>query len=389
MISRRNAKIPQSATVAIADLASSMRRSGEEVVDFSAGRAAEHSPDVVNQVAMEAMRTGRTHQTEAKGLPEYLEAIAAKLHIVNRLDVDAERNVMATLGCKQGLVLSLLSTIDIGDEVIIEEPCFVSYGPTIELFGGIPVVVQTDRDNRFCWNEADLESAVTERTKAILMCSPHNPAGTVHTADDLQAIADVAIRNDLTVISDEIYEAVAWGGRKHLPIYSLPGMESRSIGLMGMTKTYSMGGWRIGYAYSSPERIGAMTKVQQHLMTCASSFGQLGAAKALQPEVIESMHDVWEDWESRCRFVTDELDKHDALSVSMPEGGFYAWVDISRTNLSSTDFCTRLVKEHKVAAVPGAAFGESSDGFVRITCVRSWDEVHKGVARVIEFVDHL
>lgn len=389
MISRRNAKIPQSATVAIADLASSMRRAGEEVVDFSAGRAAEHSPDVVNQAAAEAMKKGRTHQTEAKGLPEYLEAIAAKLRTVNRLDVDAEQNVMATLGCKQGLVLSLLSTIDIGDEVIIEEPCFVSYGPTIELFGGIPVVVQTDRGNRFCWNEADLERAVTERTKAILMCSPHNPAGTVHTADDLQAIADVAIRHDLTVISDEIYEAVAWGGRKHLPIYSLPGMDSRSIGLMGMTKTYSMGGWRIGYAYSSPERIRAMTKVQQHLMTCASSFGQLGAAKALQPEVIESMHDVWDDWESRCRFVIDELDKHTSLSVPMPEGGFYAWVDISRTNLSSTEFCTRLVKEHKVAAVPGAAFGESSDGFVRITCVRSWDEVHRGVERIIDFVDRL
>lgn len=389
MIARRNAKIPESATVAIADVASRMRREGREVVDFSAGRAAEHSPNVVNQAAIEAMQSGRTHQTEAKGLPEYLEAVGAKLRNVNDLDIDAERNVIATLGCKQGLVLSLLSIIDEGDEVIIDDPCFVSYAPTIKLFGGVPIVVRSLPTNRFCWSEADLETAVSSRTKAILLCSPNNPAGTVHTNKDLQAIANVAIRHDLTVISDEIYEAVAWEGRRHQSIYSLEGMQSRSIGLMGMTKTYSMGGWRIGYAYASAEHINAMTKVQQHLMTCASSFGQIGAAKALQPDVIASMQELWKDWESRCRYVTSELDQHDLLSVSMPEGGFYAWINIQATKLSSEEFCRRLISEFSVAAVPGLAFGEHCDGYIRITCVRSWGELKKGVERVKKFVDSL
>ena len=387
MIAGRSARIPESSTVAIADLAARIRREGREVIDFSAGRAAEHSPRVVCDAAIEAMQEGKTHQVEARGLPEYLGACADKLRRVNGLDLDPASNVIATLGCKQGLVLSLLSVIDAGDEVIVEDPCFVSYAPTITLFGGVPVAVPTDPARRFCWSEERLDAAVTEKTKAILFCSPHNPAGTVHRAEDLQAITNVAIRHELTVIADEIYEAVTWGGRKHLPIYSMPDMSSRTIGLMGMTKTYSMGGWRIGYAYAAPDYIEAMTKVQQHLMTCASSFGQHGAAKALQADVIESMGPLWKEWETRCEYVTGELDAHENLSVSMPEGGFYAWVNIERTRLPSKEFCTRLIREKQVAAVPGGSFGPASDHYVRFTCVRSWDEVREGVRRVLEFAD--
>ncbi len=385
-ISERSASIPESSTVAIADLAARMRRDGHDVVDFSAGRAAEHSPKIVCEAAIEAMREGRTHQTEARGLPEYLAACTDKLTRVNGLDLDPAHNVIATLGCKQGLVLAALSVMDIGDEVIIEDPCFVSYAPTIKLFGGIPVAVQTDPDNRFSWSEERLEAMITDKTRAILFCSPHNPAGTVHTADDLQAIANVAIKHDLTVIADEIYEAVCWGGRRHQPIFALPGMESRTIGLMGMTKTYSMGGWRVGYAYAASNYIEAMTKAQQHLMTCASSFGQLGAAKALQADVIDSMESLWEDWESRCKYVTQEIDAQDKLSVTMPEGGFYAWVNINDTGLTSRDFCTRLLQEKQVAAVPGITFGAACDNHIRITCVRSWDEVREGVQRLKQFV---
>ena len=386
MNSRRISEVPESSTVAIADLAARMRRDGYEVVDMSAGRAAEHTPDIIVDAASKAMQEGRTHQVEARGLPEYLDACASKLARENIVDVDPVQNVIATLGCKQGLVMSLLSTIDPGDEVIVENPCFVSYGPTITLLGGVPVPVAADADARFCWTEEQLERAVTEKTRAILFCSPHNPAGTVHTRSDLQVIADVANRHDLTVIADEIYEAVAWGEHRHLPIYTLPGMQSRTIGLMGMTKTYSMGGWRIGYAYASAERIEAMTKVQQHLMTCASSFGQVAAARALQPEVIESMAPLWLDWERRCQFVTGALNELSALSVSMPEGGFYAWADVSGTGLSSGEFCERLVTEQMVAAVPGGSFGDASDKYVRFTCVRSWDELEKGLLRIRQFL---
>ena len=343
MISERSSRIPESSTVAIADLAARMRRDGHEVVDFSAGRAAEHSPDLVCEAAVAAMRAGRTHQTEARGLPEYLEAVAEKLARVNGVELDPRENVIATLGCKQGLVLSLLSVVDEGDEVIVEDPCFVSYAPTIELFGAVPVVVATDSANRYCWNEEALEAAVTEKTRAILFCSPHNPAGTVHGRDDLQVIAGVAQRHDLTVIADEIYEAVTWGGRRHCPVYTLPGMAERTIGLMGMTKTYSMGGWRIGYAYAAAHYIESMTKMQQHLMTCASSFGQIAAAKALQPDVIEQMQPLWQDWEARCEYVSDKLDAHGKLGVAMPEAastpGSTSGARASRRGSSAPDWC--------------------------------------------------
>lgn len=389
MISTRIEDVPESSTVAIADLAARMRRQGEDVVDMSAGRAAEHSPDIVVEAAVAAMRAGKTHQVEARGLPEYLEAVASKLRSENGIDVDAERNVIATLGCKQGLVLSLLSAIDSGDEVIVDDPCFVSYGPTISMLGGKTVVVPSSHDSRFCWTEEALERVVTARTRAIVLCSPHNPAGTVHSEADLEPIASVANRHDLTVIADEIYEAVVWGGREHKPIYSLPGMQDRVIGLMGMTKSYSMGGWRIGYAYASGDRIDAMTKAQQHLMTCASSFGQIAAARALQPDVVEVMQPVWSDWEARCRYATEALNGLTPLSVSAPEGGFYGWIDIAETGLTSTEFCTRLLREHRVATVPGESFGPASRHFVRVTCVRSWDELWEGVKRVGEFVSGL
>ena len=209
----------------------------------------------------------------------------------------------------------------------------------------------------------------------------------MHTAEDLNVIADVAIRHDLLVIADEIYDAVTWQGRKHIPIASLPGMQARTIGLMGMTKSYSMGGWRIGYAYAGEDMISAMVTLQQHLMTCASSFGQVAAAVALSAEVTGRMAATWLEWQAKCDYVATELDAHPALQVDAPEGGFYAWVDISRTGLKSKEFAKRLLIEQQVAVVPGIAFGASADDFVRVTCVKSWSDVRAGVARVIAFAD--
>ena len=387
--SQRVAAVPESATVAIADLAARMRRDGHQVVDFSAGRAAEHSPEIVCEAAIEAMRQGETHQTEARGRPEFLQASAAKLKRCNGLELDPEKNIIATLGCKQGLVLSLLSAIEPGGEVIIEDPCFVSYAPTIRLLGGVPVVVPLRPENGFRWDTDELEASISDRSQAILYCSPHNPAGTVHTRSDLDTIAHVALKHDLTVIADEIYESVTWDGRSHLPMACVPGMASRTIGLMGMTKSYSMGGWRIGYAYAAPQYIEAMTKLQQHLITCAGSFTQLGATRALQEDVTEDMKPLWADWEKRCRFVTERISEHAVFSTTMPEGGFYAWVDISRTGLSSQQFSERLIKEKHVMVVPGGSFGPASDQYIRITCVRSWDELHEGLDRIIAFADTL
>ncbi|MCG8435369.1 MAG: aminotransferase class I/II-fold pyridoxal phosphate-dependent enzyme, partial [Gammaproteobacteria bacterium] len=339
--------------------------------------------------AQEALERGDTHQTEARGRPEYLAACAAKLERDNRIEVDPGCNLIATLGCKQGLLLSLLAVLDAGDEILIEDPSFVSYEPTIRLLGGVPVRVPLLAENRYRWSGDDLESRISTRTKAILVCSPHNPTGVVHTAQDLQVIADAARSNDLVVIVDEVYESVTWGGRKHLPLVTLPEMRDRVIGLMSLTKSHSMGGWRIGYAYGPEHLISTMMTSQQHLMTCASSFSQVGAARALEDDVTGSMKRLWQDWERRCEHVTTALDDVPGLSASMPEGAFYAWVDVSETGVGSQEFARRLLEERQVAAVPGAAFGWASGDFVRITCVRSWEEIESGLERLKSFVESL
>ena len=387
--SLRATGLPQSSTVRIADLASAMRRAGKPVLDFSAGRAAEATDAAICDAAVAALGAGDTHQTPARGTPTYLAACAAKLKAANGLDLDPDAEVIATMGCKQGLVLSLMATLDPGDEVIVEDPCFVSYAPTIELCGGVPIAATLARDNGYRWRRRDLEAVLTDRTKVILYCSPHNPLGVVHTPEDLAVIADVATERGLFVIADEIYEAVTWHGRRHTPIATLPGMRAHAIGLMGMTKSYSMGGWRIGYAYASADVISTMVVLQQHLMTCASSIAQAGGTAALSPEITARMAPLWQDWQARCDFVAEELDAHPALSVSAPEGGFYAWIDIDRTGLSSQAFTEALLAEKSMTVVPGGTFGASTDQFIRMTAVKSWDDIREGVIRMKAFADAL
>ena len=244
-ISHRVVDTAPSATVLIADITSQLRRQGKRVIDFSAGRAVEHTPQYICEVGSRAILEGDTHQTMAQGKPEYREACVRKLARDNGITADPDANIIATMGCKEGLLLALLATVDHGDEVIVEDPCFVSYPPEIRFAGGVPIPVPLRSANRFRWSAADLESAITNRTRAILIWSPQNPTGAVHTPDDLEVVARVAKKHDLYVITDETYERLAWNGHEHTCIATLPDMQERTIGLMGVTKAFSMGGWRI------------------------------------------------------------------------------------------------------------------------------------------------
>jgi len=381
-VAKRIAGAPTSATVRIADLAQTLRRKGVDVVDLSAGRAAEPTPEYICRVAADALMGGDTHQTMAQGKPEYREACARKLSRENGIEADPDSEIIASFGCKNGLVLALLATLDPGDEVILEDPGFVSYAPTIQFFGGVPVPVAMDPDSGHRWREADLRAAISDRTRAILFCSPQNPTGAVHTPGELDMIARVARDYDLYVISDEIYERITWEGRHHTCIATRPGMEGRSITLMGLTKTASMGGWRIGFVYAPPPIVEAMVTLQQHLTTCVGSFTQEGAAVAFGEEPREELRGIWTEWEDRCRFMTGEMDRIPGLSCTMPEGGFYAWVDIRETGFGSVDLAERLLRDHHVAVVPGSAFGPGGEGFLRITCVKSRNDLEKAVARI-------
>ena len=388
-LAHRVREAPSSATVRIADVAASLRRQGVDVLDFSAGRAAEHTPSYICDAAVHALRAGDTHQTMAQGKPAFREACARKLARENSLTVDPETEVIATMGCKQGLLLALLATLDPGDEILVEDPGFVSYQPTIRFCGGVPVPVPLRAEHGFRWRVEDLEAALTGRTRAILFCSPHNPTGVVHTPDDLAPIADLARRADLMVIADETYERLTWAGRQHTAIATLPGMAERTIGLMGVTKSFSMGGWRVGFAYAPAPVIGSMVVLQQHLMTCAGSFAQTGAACALGEALPASIRALWDDWEARCRYLVTELNRLPGLACTMPEGGFYAWIDAAATGWGSEQLAEHLLREHHIALVPGAAFGPHGEGYLRMTGVKSWDDLHRGLVRLKESLSTL
>ncbi|MEL7198897.1 MAG: pyridoxal phosphate-dependent aminotransferase [Pseudomonadota bacterium] len=387
MISKRIKRLPASSTVRIADLAIELRRQGEDVIDLSAGRAAEATAAPICDAAIAAMRAGHTHQGPARGIQPYLDAVTDKLERDNGLNYDPSSEVIATLGCKNALTLALMTVLDPGDEVVIEDPCFVSYGPTIELAGGVPVVAPLDPEAGYRWSAETLESKITPKTRAILFCSPHNPLGVVHTRKDLEIIADIAVRHNLIVLADEIYEAVTWGGRKHLPIASLPGMKERTIGMMGMTKSYSMGGWRLGYSYGPAELIDKMAMVQGHVMTCASVINQHAGIVALSKEMTDTLRQTtWKEWGARCQFVAHSLNAMDLLKCEAPEGGFYVWLDISETGLGPTGFCQQLLKNYHVATVPGDSFGQLGSNFVRVTCVKSQSDVALAIDRIAKFV---
>lgn len=374
-----------SATVGIADKAQVIREQGKDVYDFSAGRAFEPTPAYITRGTIAAINAGDTHQTMARGKTIYRNAIAEKLKRDNKIDADPEKEVIATMGCKQGLTIGLLACINPGDEVIVEDPCFVSYTQTVHYLGGKAVKVPLKAENGFRWTKDDLEKAVTQRTKVIILCSPHNPTGVVHSKEDLQIIADVAIANNLIVITDEVYERVVWNGHKHTNLATLPGMKNRTITLMSFTKSFSMGGWRVGFIYSSEDIIKELEKLQQHLITSVNSFVQIGAAIACgepQDEVLN----YWLEWEKKVLYCTDFIDGIQGLKCHRPEGGFYAWVDISQLGTSSYAFTEQLLEKESVAIVHGSSFGEFGENYVRFTCVKSWDELEEGLKRLQRFV---
>jgi aspartate aminotransferase len=374
--------IPPSATVALADAAANLRLQGFDVLDLSAGRAAEDTPSYIVEAAVAALRRGQTHQTMAIGTPEFRAACAAKLRRENGLDANPESEIIATMGVKQGLMLALLATIDPGDEVIVEDPCFVSYQPLIRLAGGVPVPVPLRAANGFHWTRADLEDRITRQTRAMLFSTPHNPTGAVASEADIDLITEIARRHDLVVVADEVYERVTWQGRPHVSIAGRPQMRDRTITLMGLTKTFSMGGWRIGFVHATGARAQAMATLQAHLITCANSFVQAGATVAFGEPPPAEVRAMWAEWERRCAVVARRLDEIPGVRCPSPEGGFYAWADISGSGWSDVDFADALLKLEHVAVVPGSAFGPNGAGFIRVTCVRSWPVLEEALSRI-------
>ena len=354
------------------------------VVSLGVGEPDFVTPQHVRDMAMYSLEQGYTSYTSNFGLLELREAISDYLrHFIGNV-YDPRKEILVTVGVSEAVDLALRAILEPGDEVIIPEPCYVSYKPCTVLAGGVPVVVSTTVQNGFQLTARDLESHITGRTKAILLCYPNNPTGATLSYENMEGIASIAVKHDLLVISDEIYGELTYSGT-HVSIASFPDMQERTIVLNGFSKAHAMTGWRIGYAAGPSDIIAAMVKIHQYVALCAPITAQKAAYEALlhgdhEKERMKNRYD------ERRRLIVRGLNDI-GLACFEPKGAFYAFPSIAITGMSSEEFAERLLQEEKVAVVPGNAFGQSGEGYVRCSYAASVDNILIALERMARFVE--
>ncbi|MFM2431774.1 MAG: hypothetical protein RLZZ511_2987 [Cyanobacteriota bacterium] len=382
-LAARVQQVPPSLTLAVAAKAKAMQRDGHDVCSFSAGEPDFDTPPHINDAAIAALKSGKTRYGPAAGEPVLREAIAHKLATENQLPYKAE-HIIVTNGGKHSLYNLMMTLLDPGDEVIIPAPYWVSYPEMVKLADGTPVIVQTTAESGYKITPTQLQQAITPKTKLFVLNSPSNPTGMVYTPDEIRAIAQVAIDNDLLVVSDEIYEKLLYKDAVHLSIGAVsPEMFSRTIVSHGFAKAYAMTGWRVGYLAAPLELIKANIRLQSHSTSNVCTFAQYGAIAALQgpQDCVEIMRQAFEQRRSA---ILDLIHQIPGLSCPVPDGAFYVLVDIAAAGLGSLAFCDALLEEKHVAAVPGIAFG--ADNSIRLSYATDMATIEKGLGRLAEFM---
>ncbi|MBM3459829.1 MAG: aminotransferase class I/II-fold pyridoxal phosphate-dependent enzyme [Armatimonadetes bacterium] len=358
----------------------------EDVVSLGVGEPDFVTPWHIRAAAIESIEQGRTQYTSNWGLLELRRAVARMLDRRFGLEYRAEGEILITVGVSEGLDLALRAVLNPGDEVLIPEPCYVSYRPTTLLAGGVPVPIRTTAECGFRVRAVDLETAITPRTRALLLNFPCNPTGGTLGPAELHAIGRVAAAHDLLVLSDEVYAELTYEGRHH-SFAGVPGMQNRTLLLSGFSKAFAMTGWRMGYAAGPADLVGAMTKIHQYTMLSAPSAAQYAALEACERGEPE-MEKMVQDYGRRRRFFVDGLNTL-GLECRLPEGAFYAFPSIRRTGLSSEEFAERLLREERVAVVPGCAFGESGEGYVRCSYATGMPQLREALVRMERFLARL
>lgn len=355
----------------------------EGVISLGVGEPDFVTPWHIREACIYALERGYTMYTSNYGLLELREAISRDIYASYGVEYDPRREVLVTVGVSEALDLAMRAVVCPGDEVLIPEPSYVSYAPTVILAGGKPVLMPTTVEEGFRLTPAHLEKALSPRTKVLLLCYPNNPTGAVMDREGLQALAEIAKSRDLIVISDEIYDKLTYVG-EHTCMAALPGMRDRTILLNGFSKAYAMTGWRVGYAAGNPDFIGAMTKIHQYSMLCTPITAQMAALEALK-NGRSAMKRMIQQYNRRRHLVVQGF-KDMGLPCFEPGGAFYAFPQVAVTGLSSEEFAEELLKEEKVAVVPGNAFGAAGEGFVRVSYAASVEDLGEALRRMAAFV---
>ncbi|MEA2085978.1 MAG: aminotransferase class I/II-fold pyridoxal phosphate-dependent enzyme [Chloroflexota bacterium] len=356
----------------------------EGVISLGIGEPDFATPWHIREAAIQSIEKGYTMYTSNSGIPELREELSRYLKANYSLEYDPGAELLITVGVSEAMDLVMRAIINPGDEVIMPDPCYVAYSASVILAGGTPVMVPTDEENSFEVSAADIETRVTPRTKAILIGYPSNPTGAVITRDKLLEIAEVARRRNLLVISDEIYARLVYG-IEHTCFATLPQMKERTVFLGGFSKAYAMTGWRVGYAAAGKKVIAAMTKIHQYTIMSASTMGQIAAIEALKSGE-DSITEMVEDYNRRRMVIVKGL-RNIGLTCFEPKGAFYAFPSIKTTGMTSEEFAEKLLLEEKVAVVPGTAFGQCGEGYVRCCYATSLADINEALKRMGRFVD--
>jgi aminotransferase len=378
-ISSRVAQTPPSGIRKFFDITATMH----DVISLGIGEPDFITPGPILRAGMASLERGETQYTSNSGTVELRTALSHHLNELYGVHYNPADEILITVGVSEALYLALTAVLNPGDEVIIPEPCFVAYAPEVVFAGGTPVVVPTYVEDQFQVTAATIEAAVTAQTKAILLGYPNNPTGAVMTRDVMLQITAVAEEHDLLVISDEIYDRLVYG-IQHTCVPSLPGMGDRTILLGGFSKSYAMTGWRIGYTCARPDLLTAMRKVHQYTIMSAPTTAQAAALVALEvgDEHVESMRS---EYDRRRRLIVDGFNTL-GLDCFEPRGAFYAFPSVARSGMSSDEFANRLLQEERVAVVPGEAFGQSGNGFVRASYATAYEKLEEALNRMESFL---
>ena len=395
-LSRKVLNIKPSATLDVTTKAKELKAAGKDIIAFAAGEPDFDTPENIREAGIEAINTGFTRYTATPGIIELREAISKKLKDDNNIEYDPSQITVCS-GAKQALANAFMSIINDGDEVIIPAPFWVSYSAIVELAGGKPVIVYTKAENNFMLSKEDLENAYTEKTKALILVSPSNPTGMIASKENLQALADVAVEKDILVISDEIYEKLIYEkNKKHISIASLnKDIYDRTITINGVSKSYAMTGWRIGYVAAPLAIAKCINTVQSHMASNPNSRAQKAALEAISgPQ--ESVEIMRQQFEKRRDYIFKREEEIPYISALKPEGAFYLFVDISglcgkkyngKEITNAADFAAELLENKLTAVVPCADFGMPKH--IRLSYAISLDDIKKGMDRISEFVSEL
>ncbi|WP_292462725.1 aminotransferase class I/II-fold pyridoxal phosphate-dependent enzyme [Methanolobus sp.] len=375
-------KVPPSGIRRYFDLASEI----DDVISLGVGEPDFVTPWHIREACIHSLECGETSYTSNYGLMELREEISSFFSDKYGTSYNPNSEILVTSGVSEALDVAIRAITNPGDEILIPQPSYVAYTPSVMFAGGVPVPVETCLENEFKLHAEDLEAAITDKTKALILNYPNNPTGATMGRNDFEAIADVVSEHDIMVISDEVYDCLTYKG-KHTCFASIDGMRDRTILLNGFSKAYAMTGFRMAYAMAPREVISSMMLIHQYSMLCAPIMGQIGAIEALRNGTHE-MERMVRDYDRRRHLIVNGLNKI-GLECFEPSGAFYAFPSVQNTGLTSEEFAEKLLFEQKVVTIPGNVFGKAGDGFLRCSYATSREEIEEALARIEAFVDRL